>query len=84
MTKDEMVSLYYHERDEEANYNEAQRRIKNAMEEGKKYVYLPGKNSKNEFEWTASVTTIRKLMEDGFDIDKTWNPYEYWSIEWDD
>ena len=53
------------------------------MESGEKYVYLPGKNdSSGEFTWSATDETIARLREDGFDIDKVWNPWEYWSIEW--
>jgi hypothetical protein len=81
MTKEEMVKAYY-TNDDEKNYEEAQRRIKEAMIAGEKYVYLPGKNSRDEFDWIATYDTIARLREDGFDIDKVWNPYEYWSIEW--
>lgn len=64
------------------NYAKAQEKIKEAMLKGKKYVYLPGKNNKDEFSWVALPETISKLREDGFDIDKVWNPWEYWSVEW--
>ena len=65
------------------NYIEAQRRIKEAMEKGERYVYLPGKNgSVSDFSWVATYETISRLREDGFDVDEVWNPYEYWSIEW--
>ena len=81
MTKEEMLEKYspnYFEN----NYAEAQKRIKEAMLKGEKYVYLPGKNNENEFIWVAVPETISRLREDGFDIDKVWNPWEYWSIEW--
>lgn len=82
MTKEEMVNAYYTGHDEQ-NYEEAQRRIKDAMKSGQKYVYLPGKNdSSDEFAWSATKETIKKLHEDGFDIDEVWDPLEYWSIEW--
>lgn len=82
MTKEEMVNTYYTNGGGERNYKEAQRRIKEAMEKGESYVYLPGKNSRDEFSWVASPNTIAKLREDGFDIDKVWDPWEYWSVEW--
>lgn len=83
MTKEEMVSAYYANGDGERNYEEAQKRIKEAMQNGEKYVYLPGKNgSSGEFTWSATYDTIVRLREDGFDIDKVWDPFEYWSIEW--
>ena len=82
MTKEEMMEAYYINENNERNYEEAQRRIKEAMESGEKYVYLPGKNGADEFNWVATYDTIDRLQEDGFDIDKVWNPFEYWSIEW--
>jgi len=81
MTQEEMINLYYRE-DTEANYKKAQEMIKEAMIEGDKYVYLPGKNSRDEFSWCATPETIDRLREDGFDIDVVWNPWEYWSVEW--
>jgi len=78
-----MMQKYY-TKDPEANYQEAQRRIKEAMEKGEKYVYLPGKNgSESDFSWTATSETISRLRsDDGFNVDQVWDPYEYWSIEW--
>ena len=38
--------------------------------------------SSGEFTWSATEETIARLREDGFDIDKVWDPWEYWSIEW--
>lgn len=70
--------------DNENNYKEAQRRIAEAMKNGEKYVYLPGKSNSEEFYWSATPETITRLKEDGFDIDKVWDPFEYWSIEWYD
>ena len=81
MTKEEMMSKYCTQ-DGELNYKEAQRRIKEAMEAGEKYVLLPGKNSEDEFKWCATYETISRLREDGFDIDVVWQPWEYWSVEW--
>ena len=66
------------------NYREAQKRIKEAMQNGENYVYLPGKNSCDEFAWCATPETISRLREDGFTIDDTWKPWEYWSVEWYD
>ena len=81
MTKDEMLAKYSpHEG--ENNYREAQKRIKEAMEKGENYVYLPGKNNCGDFSWCATHETIERLREDGFTIDDTWNPWEYWSVEW--
>lgn len=77
-----MVHAYYTNGDGERNYEEAQQKIKEAMQKGEKYVLLPGKNSRDEFSWVASPNTIAKLREDGFDIDKVWDPWEYWSVEW--
>lgn len=82
MTREEMVNAYYANGDGEKNYAEAQKRIKEAMENGEKYVYLPGKANKDEFTWSATYDTIDRLRVDGFDIDKVWNPWEYWSVEW--
>ena len=83
MTKEEMISKFYKKDDPEDNYKEAQRRIREAMERGEKYIFLPGKEaSEDEFTWTATPETISKLRTDGFDIDKVWQPCEYWSIEW--
>lgn len=81
MTREQMVNAYYTDYDK--NYKEAQKRIKEAMESGKKCVYLPGKNGGScEFTWSATNETIARLREDGFDIDVVWDPWEYWSIEW--
>lgn len=82
MTKKEMMEAYYTNGGDERNYEEAQRRIKEAMESGQQYVYLPGKNCADEFIWAATVETIARLREDGFDIDVVWDPWEYWSVEW--
>ena len=83
MTKEEMINAYYTNGDSRRNYEEAQRRIKEAMQKGESHVYLPGKNdSGGKFTWSATEETIAKLREDGFDIDVVWDPWEYWSIEW--
>ena len=82
MTKEEMINAYYTNGNGERNYEEAQKIIKEAMESGKKYVYLPGKHSSGEFTWSATDETIARLREDGFDIDVVWDPWDYWSIEW--
>lgn len=76
-----MMSAYYSENSEN-NYTKAQEKIREAMKNGEKYVYLPGKNSRDEFSWCATPETIDRLREDGFDIDKVWDPWEYWSVEW--
>lgn len=81
MTKEEMMRTYYVERGD-LNYEEAQRRIMEAMQNGEKCVLLPGKNATDEFTWTAKPETIERLRDDGFNIDVVWNPYEYWSVEW--
>lgn len=82
MTKKDMMEKYY-SMSPNNNYEEAQKRIKEAMENGEKYVYLPGKNSSSsDFSWSATEKTIELLRKDGFDIDVVWNPYEYWSVEW--
>lgn len=78
-----MVNAYM-KIDDEANYEEAQRRIKEAMLGGDKYVYLPREMFKSEFTWWVTNETIERLREDGFDIDKVWQPWEYWSVEWYD
>ena len=78
-----MMNAYYTPGYDKLNYEEAQRRIKEAMESGKKYVYLPGKNGGSiEFTWSATEETIERLRKDGFDIDVTWNPCIWWSVEW--
>lgn len=77
-----MMNAYYTNGDNERNYEEAQKRIKEAMVAGDKYVFLPGKNNADNFDWVATPKTISRLKEDGFDIDKIWDPYEYWSVEW--
>ena len=66
----------------EGNYEEAQRRIKEAMEKGEYYVLLPKSMFSDEFTWSATPETIGRLINDGFDIDKVWQPYEYYSVEW--
>lgn len=66
----------------ENNYREAQRLIAEAMRRGEDYVYLPGKCNASDFNWVATSETISRLREDGFDIDETWDPWEYWSVEW--
>lgn len=66
------------------NFNEALERIKQAMRNGEKYVYLPKEECKKEFSWWATYETISKLREEGFDINKVWEPWEYWSVEWYD
>lgn len=81
MTKDEMMEKYYPNNNDEANYIEAQKRIKEAMENGEQYVYLP-KELPSEFTWWATYETIDRLREDGFAINKVWKPWEYWSVEW--
>ena len=43
MTNDEMLKKFYSKCNSEDNYSEAQSRIKEAMQAGEKYVYLPGK-----------------------------------------
>ena len=81
MTREEMCDNFYSLKGEN-NYKEAQERIREAMENGEKYVYLPGKNCESEFNWCATIETIQRLREDGFDVDVVWQPFEYWSIEW--
>lgn len=71
MTKDEMLKKYSIS-NRENNYKEAQRRIAEAMKNGEKYVLLSGKNLGGEF----TQETINRLKEDGFDIDRVWNPFE--------
>lgn len=83
MTKDEMLKKYSPSANEN-NYQEAQRRIAEAMKNGENYVYLPGKINSEEFNWSATPETITSLKKDGFDIDKVWDPFEYWSVEWYD
>lgn len=68
----------------ESNYEEAQRRIKEAMQNGDSYVYLPKEEFSHQFSWWATSETISRLVEDGFDLNKVWQPFEYWSIEWYD
>ena len=82
MTKDEMLKKYSKSQGD-GNYEEAQRRIREAMEQGEKYVYLPGKNGMTkDFNWVVTWETIYRLKQDGFDIDKVWDPFEYYSVEW--
>ena len=78
MTKDEMLKKFCGSK----NYEEAQRRIADAMMNGDDHVYLPGKGSRNDFDWCATYDTIFRLRNDGFDIDVNWNPADYWSVEW--
>ena len=81
MTKEEMLANYSQD-NLDNNYAKAQEKIKEAMLKGEHYVLLPGKNNADEFGWVAVPETIERLREDGFDIDKVWDPWEYWSIEW--
>ena len=69
MTKEEMLASYSQD-NVDNNYTKAQEKIKEAMLRGEQYVYLPGKNNKDEFSWVALPETISRLREDGFDIDK--------------
>ena len=64
------------------NYETACEKIKEAMQKGEKFIYLPGKNGSTEFTWAATRETIERLRTDGFNIDVEWDPWEYWSIEW--
>ena len=66
----------------ENNYDEAQRRIKEAMQRGESYVLLPKEEFSDEFKWWATSETISRLVNDGFDLNKVWQPDEYWSVEW--
>lgn len=77
-----MLNCYSSKVNNENNYKEAQRKIAEAMKAGEDYVYLPGKNNREEFTWSATYETISRLREDGFDIDEVWDPWEYWSVEW--
>lgn len=73
----------YYARSTAQNYEEAKIRITKAMLQGEPYVLLPGKNgSEHNFSWAAMPETIVRLRQEGFDIDKVWDPYEYWSVEW--
>lgn len=81
MTKKDMMAEYYTGQGKK-NYEEAQNRIKREMMRGQKYVYLPGKNNPQMFDWAATPETIERLREDGFDIDKRWDPTDFWSVEW--
>lgn len=82
MRKEDMMKRYYTRKDV-YNYKEAQLRIQSAMRRGEPYVLLPGKNGMTaDFNWVALPETIERLKNDGFDIDKVWDPFEYWSVEW--
>lgn len=81
MTKEEMIELYL-TTSGKANYREAQRRIKEAMLRGENYVYLPKPEFESQFDWVVCPETIDRLKEDGFAINKEWQPYEYYSVEW--
>lgn len=81
MTKEEMIKRFLVTKGE-ANYEEAQRRIKEAMLRGENYVYLPRPEFESQFDWVVCPETIERLKEDGFAIDKEWQPYEYFSVEW--
>lgn len=82
MTKNEMLSQYFRG-GVENNYAEAQDRIKNAMLHGETYVYLPKEEYADEFNWVALPSTIQQLKKDGFNINGSWDPEEYWSVEWE-
>ena len=82
MTKDEMLERYSPTKSKQNNYEEAQRRIKEAMENGEKYCYLPREEYAAEFTWTVTSDTIGRLINDGFHIDEIWQPAEYYSVEW--
>ena len=82
MTKDEMLERYSPTKSKQNNYEEAQRRIKEAMENGEKYCYLPREEYEAEFTWTVTSDTISRLINDGFHIDEILQPAEYYSVEW--
>lgn len=84
MTREEMLKKYSTTGNQENNYEEAQRRIKEAMQNGEKYVLLPKETFKSEFTWWATDETISRLVADGFDLNTMWQPWEYNSIEWYD
>ena len=84
MTKKEMLQKYSTVHNNENNYVEAQRRIREAMQSGEQHVLLPKELFKEEFSWWATSETIERLRQDGFDINKVWQPWEYDSIEWYD
>ena len=62
------------------NYQEAQRRIAEAMSNGEDHVYLP--MDLPCFSWHVTGETIAQLAFDGFKINEAWQPAEYYSIEW--
>ena len=80
MTKDEMLKQFFPYA-KENNYQEAQRRIAKAMSEGEDHVYLP-MDGLPCFSWHVTGETIAQLALDGFKINETWQPAEYYSIEW--
>ena len=61
MTKDEMMDLYYI-KNPQNNYEEALKRIKEAMQNGEKYTYLAGKSSQDDFNWVATEETISNSL----------------------
>lgn len=81
MTKEEMVKRYLVTKGN-ANYEEAQRRIRDAMLKGENYVQLPKPEFESQFGWAVCSETLERLKEDGFAINKEWQPYEYYSVEW--
>lgn len=81
MTKEEMVKRYLVTKGN-ANYEEAQRRIRDAMLKGENYVKLPKPEFESQFGWAVCPETLERLKEDGFAVDKEWQPYGYHSIEW--
>lgn len=83
MTRQEMIEKYSLV-GADNNYEEAQRRIKEAMLKGESYVLLPKEEFSHEFSWWATSDTIERLVKDGFDLNEVWQPAEYWSIEWYD
>ena len=77
MTKDEMLARSTFQQD---NYKRCQDIIQDAMNSGEKYVFIP--KDYPCFSWYATNKTIERLKEDGFIIDKMFEPDEYHSVEW--
>ena len=77
MTKDEMLQQYTR-----SNYDIIQSHIKEAMQEGKRRIYVGKESFAEDFkqDWVCLDETKEKLEEDGFEIYAA--SYDEWEITW--
>jgi len=77
MTKDEMLQQYTR-----SNYDNIQRHIKEAMQEGAHRIYVGKENFAGDFkeDWVCLDKTKERLEEDGFVFESA--DFDEWEISW--